>query len=185
MTNLVFDTNFLRNLHKIDKDFSLVDLLCDAYNNRIGVADLQQLRRIDYCICLSDKLQDHNITDEQVISFMLNYKGGINLEHIMDDPVDLKFIVFVKDNISSVFLTCEAKLLQLSKELKLNHWCLKAAIHHLSEHIGGLFGESDYKTEQMFDVNGASPFFHYSKNTRCTQCHDDCPTHKSPPIFET
>lgn len=182
MTNLVIDTNFLGNLHKIDEDCNLVDLLCDVYNRK-GVSDHKQLKKLYYCTHLPNRLKDHSITDEQVLSFMLEYAGKIHLEHIARDPADLKLIVFTKNSNSSVFLTCEAKLLQLSKELKLYHWCFKAAIHYLSENIGGIFYESEYKTEQMFDKNGTNPFLHYSKDTRCTQCHDNCPTYKSPPIY--
>ncbi|KJV07913.1 hypothetical protein [Methylocucumis oryzae] len=171
---------FLGNLHKINEDCSLIDLLCDVYSSE-GFADHYQLKKMVYCTCLPNKLQDHNITDEQVALFTMSYKGGVNLNHIARDPVDLKLIVFVKNNDASVFLTCEAKLLQLSKELGLSHWCFKAAIHQLSENVGGVFDESEYKTEQMFDINGTDSFFHYSKNTRCAQCHDNCPTHKLPP----
>ncbi len=179
---MVFDTNFLGNLHKINADCSLVDFLCDVYGSK-GVADHDQLKEMDYCTCLSDKLVHHGITDEQVVLFGMSYQGCINLNHIATDPVDLKLVVFVKDNDLSIFLTCEAKLLQLSKELGLKHWCLKAAIHQLSESIGGIFSESEYQMEQMFDKKGEHPFFHYAKNTRCSQCHDSCQTHKSPPIF--
>ncbi len=182
MTNVVFDTNFLDNLHKINANCDLVDLLCEAYGLE-GVADHQQLKQMDYCTCLPDKLAHHNITDEQTALFSLAYRGGLNLERIATDPVDLKLVVYVKDNNSSVFLTCETKLLQLSKELGLNHWCFKAAIHQLSECLGGIFGESEYEFEQMFAEKGEHPFFHYARNTRCSQCHDDCSTYKSPPIF--
>lgn len=183
MTNLVIDTNFLAQLNIIDDNCSLVEWLCDAYNRR-GIADHQQLRKMLYCTCLPNILQDHAITDEQIALFTMSYKGRINLTHIAKDPTDLKLVVFTKNNDSSIFLTCETKLLQLSKELNLEHWCFKAAIHYLSENIGGIFGESDYRTEQMFDVNGTNPFFHYVKNTRCSQCHDNCVTHKKPPVFE-
>jgi hypothetical protein len=160
----------------------LVDFLCDVYDSK-GVADHQQLKKMDYCTCLTNKLAHHDITDEQVIAFVMDYRGHLNLEHIASDPIDLKLVVFVKDNDLSVFLTCDAKLLQLSKELGLKHWCLKAAIHQLSESLGGIFGESEYEFEQMFAEKGEHPFFHYAKNTRCSQCHDNCQTHKSPPIF--
>jgi hypothetical protein len=180
LTRLVIDTNFFGNLHEIDADCGLIDLLCDAYQ-RCGIADHHQLREMDYCDCLSSKLNHHNISDEQVAKFVMGYKGRICLEHIARDPVDLKLVVFVLHNQSSVFLTCEAKLLQLSQELNLDHSCFKAALHYMSERVGGIFGEKEYQTEKMFDLNGKNPFFHYCKNTRCSQCKDFCPTLDSPP----
>ena len=183
MTNVVFDTNFLGNLHKVNADFSLVDFLCDIYDGK-GVADHQQLNKRAYLTCLTNKLVHHDITDEQVAMFGMSYQGRVNLNHIATDPVDLKLVVFVKDHDLSIFLTCEAKLLQLSKELGLNHWCLKAAIHQLSESFGGIFSDSEYEFEQMFAEKGElHPFFHYARNTRCPQCHDNCSTYKTPPIF--
>jgi len=182
LTNVVFDTNFLGNLHKVNADCGLVDFLCDLYDSK-GIADHQQLKDMDYCNCLTNKLTHHGITDEQVLAFIINYRGNTNLEHIASDPVDLRLIVFVKENGVSVFLTCEAKLLQLSKELGLNHWCFKAAIHQLDTQFGGIFSESGFDFKQMFDAKGVHPFFHYAKNTRCSQCHDNCQTHKAPPIL--
>lgn len=185
MTNLVFDTNFFGWLNKVDENCNMVEFLHDVYKTKNGIADLPQLKQMDYCTFLPEKLAHHEITDEKVSTFISCYKGKLDLNRIAKDPADLKLIVFVKENELSVFLTCEFNLLRLSNELGLKHWCMKASIHQLSESIGGIFGENEYKTEQMFIEEGSDPFFHYAKDSRCSQCHDNCPTHKSPPNLKT
>ncbi len=163
---------------QINSDCSLlVGLLCDVYQ-KIGIADHPQLNKMDYCIHLSEKLKHHNITDEEVVLFLMTYSGKLNLRKIFDfdentgDIVDIKFIVFTQKNESSIFLTCERRLLQLCRELKLEHWCFKASIHHLDKQIGGISQEKEFNTSQMFDADGTHPFFHYSKDNRCLECHD-------------
>ena len=180
---VVFDTNFFGWLSKIDANCELVDLICDVFNGN-GIADHCQLAKMDYCPGLSQILSHHNITDEQTIAFLISYKGRLNLQRVHnDDPTDLKLVVFTAQNQDSVLLTCETILLQLSDELGLHHWCLKATIHRIDQDTGGLFDQPAYLTEAMFDEFGRDSFFHYGASKRCHLCDskNQCLTKIKPP----
>ncbi len=155
---VVFDTNFFGWLNQIDAHCELVDLICDVFDGD-GVADHSQLLKMDYCPGLIRILSHHRVTDEQVALLLMTYKGPLKLEIIHnDDPTDLKLIVFAAQNKGSTLLTCEGALLQLSDELDLNHWCLKAVIHRVDQDTGGFFDQPGYKTQAMFDEFGKHSF---------------------------
>lgn len=180
---VVFDTNFFGWLNQIDAHCELVDLICDVFDGD-GVADHSQLLKMDYCPGLIRILSHHRVTDEQVALLLMTYKGPLKLEIIHnDDPTDLKLIVFAAQNKGSTLLTCEGALLQLSDELDLNHWCLKAVIHRVDQDTGGFFDQPGYKTQAMFDEFGKHSFFHYGANKRCPQCDskNKCSTKSNPP----
>lgn len=179
---VVFDTNFFELLSWIDEDCQLVDLLCDTFEGQ-GIADHDQLVLMDYCQGLVEKLAHHAITDEQVMEFVFRYQGALSLQRILNDPSDLKLVVCVIKNSGSVFLTNDWRLLSLSDQEHLEHWCFKAAIHQLDQKSGGLFNEQDYQTQSMFDEAGKHPFFHYENDKRCPLCDskNQCSTKSKPP----
>jgi hypothetical protein len=179
---VVVDTNVFAWLQRIDDECGLIDLICDAYSGR-GVADHGQLAIMDYCLRLSSHLKHHDVTDEQVIAFTLDYLGRFNLSRINDDPVDLKLVVFAIEHKGSWLLTCETKLLQLSEEQGVHHACFKAAIHNLHTCVGGIFNDDGYATAEMFETGGRHPYYHYSNDRRCGQCDSSrlCATRQRPP----
>ncbi len=179
---IVFDTNFFESLSWIDADCALIDLLCDAFAGQ-GVADHDQLAKMDYCLGLPAKLAHHDITDEQVAEFIFQYRGALNLQRILKDPSDLKLVVCVIQNPGSVLLTNDWLLLRLSDQEHLEHWCFKATIDQFDRAIGGLFKDPAYPTRSMFDDNGTHPFFHYRADKRCPLCDskNQCLTKNQPP----
>ena len=163
---VVFDTNFCGSLRQIDANCELIDWLCDIFSGK-GVADHDQLAKIDYCRGLADKLAHHDITDEQVAKFIFYYQGALGLDRIEEDPSDLKLVVCVIKSPGSVFLTNDWQLFRLSDQERLEHWCFKAPIHH----------------QPMFDEAGKHPFFHYGNDKRCPLCDskNQCSTKSKPP----
>lgn len=181
---VVIDTNFFSLLNRINSDCELIELICDAYSGK-GFADHDQLKEMDYCQDLRSKLAHHEISDEQVSEFIFNYSGKMNLACINEDPVDLKLIVFTKNHNGAHFLTCETKLLELCEEQVIRHACFKAALHRLSDCIGGIFNDAAYTTNDMFERDGGHPFFHYTSNHQCHRCDKSgfCVTKSSPPTL--
>ncbi len=181
---VAIDTNVFARLRAIDVECSLTSLLVQAHGE-IGVGDHQQLAMMDYCQCVRDDLQDHGVTDESTIEFMLAYQGQYSLPRIAKDPVDLKLVVFVKQAERATLVTCDRRLLGLCEEQALKHLCFKAAMNNVHQAVGGLFNDPDYNTAAMFDASPAQvdPFFHYHHNTKCAACdsRNTCPTRKSLP----
>ncbi|HOW75531.1 MAG TPA: hypothetical protein P5102_05535 [Candidatus Competibacteraceae bacterium] len=179
---VVFDTNFFEFLSWIDEDCQLVDWLCEIFAGH-GIADHDQLALMNYCRGLAGKLAHHDITDEQVAEFIFRYQGALSLQCILQDPSDLKLVVYVIKNQGAVFLTNDRMLLRLSDQEGLEHWCFKAVIHQLDLRIGGLFNEPDYQTQLMFDQTGKHPFFHYENGKHCPLCDskNQCLTKSKPP----
>ena len=182
--HVVIDTNVLSLARKIDADCGIVGLIVDVYGD-VGIADYPQLLKMDYCQGVRNLLSHHDIGDDQVADFLLNYDGSVNLNRIKNDPADLKLIIFAINNPGSFFLTCETGLLALAEDRQVGHACFKAAAHRLDSSSGGLFCDSAYNTSGMFDPNGGHPFFHYGNNARCQQCDKTgkCETKNKPPKY--
>ncbi len=185
----IIDTNFIQRAYKVDPSCDLLELICDAYSAQ-GIVDHAQVAKISYCDNLTERFADHRVTDEQVAEFMLSYQGQFKLDRVVRDPVDLKLVVFAMQHIENcTFLTCEARLLELSEQQGIGRACFKAALHQLDEQIGGLFDGATYQTDAMFiplediETSRRDPFFHYSLALRCPPCHPSshCKTHRKPP----
>jgi predicted nucleic acid-binding protein len=187
LRRVVFDTNVFSLLQKVDGCCGLVELLCDNYQGK-GYADHSQLAKMDYCLDLKNKLGEVIISDEEVAMFIFGYQGKLSLMRINSDPSDLKLVLFAKNGANAVFLTGERKLLQLSDELGIEHWCFKAALHQLDKALGqgAIFDDPNYRTSEMFEEPGDEPhpFFHFAVVNRCKECNPtgNCPTKNYPPV---
>jgi predicted nucleic acid-binding protein len=184
LRRVVFDTNVFSLLRQVDDCCGLIELVCDNFQGK-GYADHLQLSKMNYCLDLKYRLAHIDVSDEEVALFIFGYKGELNLARINSDPTDLKLVLFAHNGINSVFLTGERKLLQLSDELGLEHWCFKAVLHQLDEALGrsSIFNEPSYRTDEMFNIPGNHPFFHYAVVNRCNECdpRGNCLTKRTPP----
>ena len=179
---VVIDTNNVDRVHAVDTTCEVIDLIVLVFGT-FGVGDLRQLARKPHCVDVLRKIRDHGTSDIEVALFVMNYKGHCSLERIIEDPVDIRLLVFALKYPNSVLVSCDRRLLMLAADCGQRRACFKAALHKVHVDTGGLFGEPGYTTAAMFDPAGNDPFFHYAYKRRCTSCdHDDgCRTRHSPP----
>ena len=181
---VVIDTNNVDRVHAVDATCGLVDMIVLVFGS-FGVGDRQQLALKPHCVDVLQKIKDHGTSDDEAALFVMSYKGHCRIDRIIEDPVDIKLLVFALKHSSSVFVSCDRRLLMLAAELSQKRACLKAALHKVHVAAGGLFGDQSYTTAAMFDATGKDPFFHYMCDTRCSSCDPtgECDTRRSPPAM--
>lgn len=182
-SEVIIDTNMFAWLKKINADACLFDILCEAYGGK-PICDKKQFDIIDYFPELVGKVFFHDATDEEVAYFVMAYAKPQQLQKLMQDPADLKMLVYAIRKKSVQFLSCDRRLLILAREQGVSSACFKAAIHFLHEQLGDLFSSQDYQIADMFNASGTHPFYHYGHNKYCPQCDpkDQCSTRSVPAI---
>ena len=181
---VVIDTNNVDRVHAVDTTCALADMIVLVFGS-FGVGDLQQLARKPHCVDVLRKIKDHGTSDEEAALFVMNYKGHCRLDRIIEDPVDIKLLVFALKYPNSMLVSCDRRLLMLAADLSQKRTCFKAALHKVHVDMGGLFDDPSYTTAEMFDRAGKDPFFHYTCDTRCLSCdpEGECDTRRSPPAM--
>jgi hypothetical protein len=166
-----FDTNFFDHLSRIDSECSLIELFVLVFEVDRGVADHGQLRKMDYCTDLCEKLDHHGYSDGEILDFVRNAPRHLaqQIDKISEDLADLGLLLAVRDNSESVLLTCDRRLLFLAKDMGEVHYCFKASVHELEDNVGGVISESDYDTGEMFTGIG-NPFFDFGMDRHCPRC---------------
>lgn len=189
---IIIDTSIIDRVYKVDNSYSVIEWIIEGYSGK-GIGDHAQISKTWNCPSLAHCIQDHGITDEEVILFTSRYQDMPRLRRLRDpreDPVDLKLLLFAQRHASSILVTGDKRLLYCAAEFNLKRSCFKAALHHTDEIFGQgtIYDNDSYNTEEMFEqlsfIVKRDPFFHYLDRSKCEQCHpkNDCPTIVNPPV---
>ena len=176
---VVIDVNIFQNLHTINADCDLLDLICDCHEGQEKIGDRAQLDMLDYCEEASAQIEDHGVSDEAIAEFTLAHEGE-DLDHYFKDASDLKLLVFAVRNARSVLFTCDKRILIIAGHYAVERACFKAAIEHADRRLdGGIFQDPAYATEMMH-LPGPHPFFNFGNDKHCPRCdpEEQCSTRR-------
>lgn len=185
MNTVIFDVSALEEgVCRADPSGDLIEYIAEAYGAQPSSvkAQINELRKCDKRIIESKIKNFIDVSDEEIVKFIVENDGLQFLDKVLNDPHDLIMIVFQIKSSAEMLISCDRRLLYLAEKLQLAHCCFKAAVKHANDKLGlDIFEEPVYRTQEMFE-DGSSPFFHYKNSRYCDLCDERkrCPCHKWP-----
>jgi len=172
--------SFFSRLSKIDKKCILIDFFKDYFANNCAVDKIQyekgSCKHADHsCDFINDLIGENEIFD-----FYYDYPGELDIKKVCSfdekkrkgDWVDVKALALANKNGAVMVLSCDARLLQLCKDIGVRHYCFKASLVKLCNTIkdNEIFLGGEFNTSLMFNKQITDPFLSYYKNSKCKKC---------------